>query len=144
MNILRKTAHLKVNWITKAKRAVGCMWMFTIKLGSVIQRYKAHNICKMYIQTYGLNFPNILAPTTKSVQFEFKFRSLQQGWPISSAWCDHCDLVKKVYIAAPLGLWFKESVVCQLKLPVYGQKEIHVEYNFRILVKHGKGITGHF
>lgn len=55
------------------------------RLGDSIGRYKAHYICKMYIQTYGLNFPNILAPTTKSVQFEFKFRSLQQGWPISSA-----------------------------------------------------------
>lgn len=52
--------------------------------------------------------------------------------------------MKKVYIAASLGLWFKESVVCQLELPVCGQKEIHVEYNFRLLVKHGKGITGHF
>ena len=49
------------------KNAVGCKWVFTIKLkaNGSIDRYKARLVAKGFTQTYGIDFQETFAPIAK-------------------------------------------------------------------------------
>ena len=49
------------------KNAVGCKWVFTIKLkaNGSIDRYKAKLVAKGFTQTYGIDFQETFAPVAK-------------------------------------------------------------------------------
>ena len=49
------------------KNAVGCKWVFTIKLkaNGSIDRYKARLVAKGITQTYGIDFQETFAPVAK-------------------------------------------------------------------------------
>lgn len=49
------------------KNAVGCKWVFTIKLkaNGSIDKYKARLVAKGFTQTYGIDFQETFAPVAK-------------------------------------------------------------------------------
>src|SRR3954471_16748968 len=65
--VLKKNDTWDIVSLPTEKRAVGCMWVFTVKQTprGKVDRYKARLVAKGYSQTYGIDYDEIFTPLAK-------------------------------------------------------------------------------
>jgi hypothetical protein len=67
MSVLQKNKTWDLVQLPKGKKAVGCMWVFTVKQTpeGKVERYKARLVAKGYSQTHGIDYDETFALVTK-------------------------------------------------------------------------------
>ncbi|CAL2250164.1 unnamed protein product [Prunus armeniaca] len=130
LSALHKTGTWDLVPLPPGKHAVGCRWVYKIKIKSdgSLERYKAPLVTKGFTQEYGLDYEETFAPVAKmtSVRTLLAVASVHQ-WSLSQMDVKNAflngDLFEEVYMVPPPGVLHNPGEVCRLRKALYGLKQ---------------------
>ncbi|RDX84669.1 hypothetical protein CR513_34244, partial [Mucuna pruriens] len=118
--------------LPSSKKAVGCRWVFVIKVGpnSTVDRLKARLVAKGYTRVYGLDYRDTFSPVAKIITFHLLLATVAiHPWPLHQFEIKnvflHSDLDEEIYMEQPPSFVAQEesSLVCNLRRSLYGLKQ---------------------
>ncbi|XP_077249247.1 uncharacterized protein LOC143888705 [Tasmannia lanceolata] len=137
MDLEMGTLHSNQTWalvsLPVGARPVGCCWVFSIKYlpDGTVERLKARQVAKGYIQTFSVNYNETFSPVAKipSVGVLLSL-AVNNGWhlhqlDVKNAFL-HGDLLEEVYMEKRPGYVAQgelSSSVCRLRKSLYGLKQ---------------------
>ncbi|CAL1360644.1 unnamed protein product [Linum trigynum] len=154
MNEEREALELNQTWevvpLPKGKRAIGCKWVYTIKMrpDGRIERRKARLVAKGFTQIHGIDFLDTYSPVAKINSVKALLAvAASKGWvleqmDVSNAFL-HGDLEEEVHMQLPPGdprAGSKDNLVCKLKKSLYGLKQASRQWFAKLtssLLQHG-------
>ena len=114
------------------KFPVGCLWVYTVKVGpnGQVDRLKARLVAKGYTQVYGSDYGDTFSPVAK-IAFVHLLLSMAAmcSWPLFQLDIKnvflHGDLAEEVYMEQPSGFVAQgeSGLVCRLRRSLYDLKQ---------------------
>jgi hypothetical protein len=123
MNNIRRNDTYKLKKIKHGERAIGCRWVFKLKLNSdgTVNKYKARLVAKGYLQKHGKDFNETFAPVAK-----YKSIRLLLALAASKGWSVYHDDATSAFLNGVL----KEKVFMEQP---EGYEELTDEYKWELL-----------
>ena len=133
MDSLNKNHTWTLAKLPPGKKAIGCKWVYTTKVGSQGEadiRYKARLVAKGYAQREGIDYDEVFSPVVKHPSIRIllalvtQFGLILEQLDVKTAFL-HGELEEDIYMVQPQGYEVagKESLVCKLDRSLYGLKQ---------------------
>ncbi|RDX67894.1 hypothetical protein CR513_53177, partial [Mucuna pruriens] len=110
MQALEQSGTWELVSLPSGKKAVGCRWVFAIKVGpnGTVDRLKARLVAKGYTQVYGLDYGDTFSPVAKITTIRlFLAMATIRHWPLHQLDIKnvflHDDLDEEIYMEQPPG-----------------------------------------
>jgi len=140
LEALNKNNTWKLTSLPAHKKAIGCKWIFKLKLhaNDTIERYKARLVAKGFTQTKGIDYMDTFSPVVKMTTIRVLISIVaSQNWSlyqldVNTAFL-HGDLNEEVYMQPPPGLILSApNHVCKLQRSLYGLKQESKQWNTKL------------
>lgn len=129
---LQKNETYEISELPKGRRAIGCKWVFKVKLNAdgSVDKYKARLVAKGYSQKEGIDYSETFAPVVKYVTIRCLLAisavmdyEIQQ-MDVKAAFLNG-DLEEEIYMQQPEGyvLMDDQQKVWRLRKALYGLKQ---------------------
>uniref|UniRef100_A0A2N9GRB9 Integrase catalytic domain-containing protein n=1 Tax=Fagus sylvatica TaxID=28930 RepID=A0A2N9GRB9_FAGSY len=133
LDALLKTGTWDLVDLPAGKSAIGCKWVYKIKIRSdgTVDRYKARLVAKGFTQEYGIDYEETFAPVARLSSVRTLIAvSASRHWPLFQMDVKNVflngELTEEVYMQLPPGfsqpLGFSPKV-CRLRRALYGLKQ---------------------
>lgn len=121
------------------RKAVGCKWVFAIKLDAdgLIIKYKARIVAQGFTQRAGIDFYETYAPVARMnstrifLAYTTQARMFIIQADVKTAYLNG-EMKEEVYMRAPSGVDNPKGFVCKIQRSLYGLKQSAHEWNNRI------------
>ncbi|KAL0427911.1 UNVERIFIED_CONTAM: Retrovirus-related Pol polyprotein from transposon RE1 [Sesamum latifolium] len=142
LDALEKNNTWEVTALPKNKRAIGCRWIFKLKLNAdgSVNKHKARLVAKGYNQVEGIDYIDSFSPVAKAVTVRLVLSvAASLEWhlhhvDVNNAFL-HGHLDKEIYMLPPEGYMVPQGHVCKLKRSLYGLKQASRQWNKEFTTK---------